>query len=71
MAGLHFLRISAMKNQARANNTKILLEQPDFQDPPEESDTEFGRSKQWASDNFCMSTYFYAITVPHFQPNKI
>lgn len=58
MIGLHFLRISVMRNQARANNTKILLSQPDFQDPPEDNmEMDFGgRGKPWTSESFCMTT---------------
>lgn len=55
MIGLHVLRASVMRNQNKANNTKILQNQPDFQDPPEDPELEFGpHAKPWASESFCM-----------------
>lgn len=64
MIGLHFLRISVMKSQARANNTKILLNQPDFQDPPEDPEIEFGgRAKHLTSESFCNEN---TTTISHY-----
>ena len=53
MIGLHFLRMSVQRNQGRANNTKILQSQPDFQDPPDGRDMELARAKLFASESFC------------------
>jgi len=63
MIGLHFLRISVQKNQGRANatNTKILMNQPDFQDPPDAQDMELsGRAKLLTSESFYSCAWFLA-----------
>ncbi|ODM99357.1 hypothetical protein Ocin01_07327 [Orchesella cincta] len=57
MCGIHFLRVSAMNSGSRPNSTKILLNQPDFQDPPQD-DMEQELTKPWASDSFYNCAWF-------------